>query len=42
MIEAIVVLGILLGIAGWLYAAGKRTGSRKGFGVGRDRGRRGP
>jgi hypothetical protein len=35
---------LVLGFLGWagysLYANGKRTGSRKGFGVGLDRGRR--
>lgn len=42
--EGIVVLIVILAIAGWLYSsghkAGKREGSRKGYGVGFDRGRR--
>ena len=41
MIETLIVLGVLLGLGAWLYAAGKRTGSRKAYGVGRDHGRRG-
>jgi hypothetical protein len=36
----LIVLGILVGIGAWFYQAGKRTGSRKGFNVGRWRGRR--
>ena len=36
----LIVLGILIGIGAWLYKAGKRIGSRKGFNVGRWRGRR--
>jgi hypothetical protein len=31
------ILGILIGIGAWLYRAGKRTGSRKGYHVGRCR-----
>lgn len=38
--ETLVVLGILACLGGWLYKCGKRTGSRKGYGVGRARGRR--
>ena len=42
--EALVVMAIVAGIAwyGWstAYASGKRAGSRKGYGVGYDRGRR--
>ena len=33
----LIVLGILIGIGTWLYRAGKRTGSRKGYNVGRSR-----
>ena len=36
----LIVLGILIGVGTWLYKAGKRIGSRKGFNVGRWRGRR--
>ncbi len=36
----LIVLGILIGVGTWLYRAGKRIGSRKGFNVGRWRGRR--
>ena len=36
---------LVLGVLGWvgysLYANGKRTGSRKGFNVGMNKGRRG-
>ena len=39
MIETLIVVGVLFGVGAWLYAAGKRTGSRKGYGVGRDHGR---
>ena len=38
--EAIVVIIILLLIAGAIFKAGKRLGSRKGYGVGFARGRR--
>jgi len=40
MIESLIVVGIVGFIAVWAYNAGKSTGSRKGFGVGRNRGRR--
>jgi hypothetical protein len=36
----LVVLGILVSVGVWLYKSGKRIGSRKGFHVGRSRGRR--
>jgi hypothetical protein len=36
----LVILGILVGVGVWLYKSGKRIGSRKGFHVGRSRGRR--
>jgi hypothetical protein len=36
----LIVLGILIGVDTWLYRSGKRIGSRKGFNVGRSRGRR--
>ena len=35
-----IVVWIIVGVAYWFYRKGKRIGSRKGFGVGRDRGRR--
>lgn len=35
-----IVLGILLGVGIWLYRSGKHIGSRKGYHVGRSRGRR--
>ena len=31
------VLDLLIGIGAWLYRAGKRTGSRKGYHVGHSR-----
>lgn len=37
--EALFLLGLLLALCYWTYRAGKRTGSRKGFGAGRRRGR---
>jgi len=40
VIELLIVIGIVLAIAGWAYASGKRTGSRKGYWVGRSHGRR--
>jgi len=36
----LIVLGILIGVGIWLFKAGKRLGSRKGFNVGRRRFRR--
>jgi hypothetical protein len=39
-VEALIVLGVLAFVGYCLYRAGKREGSRKGFGVGRDRARR--
>jgi len=33
--EFFVVLVVVLVLLGWAYAAGKRLGSRKGFGAGR-------
>lgn len=37
--ETLIVMGII-GLLGYtIYKAGKREGSRKGFGVGRSRGR---
>ena len=38
--EGLFILILLGGIAWWFYKAGKRTGSRKGYHVGRSRGRR--
>ncbi len=32
--EGLIVLGIACGIGYWIYRAGKRTGSIKGFNVG--------
>lgn len=37
--EGLFVLGVLAFVGYCLYRAGKRTGSRKGYGVGRDRAR---
>jgi hypothetical protein len=31
----LIVVGIVIGIAVWMYKAGKRIGSRKGFNAGR-------
>jgi hypothetical protein len=39
MLGELIVLGILIGVGIWLYKAGKGIGSRKGFHVGRSRGR---
>ena len=36
----LLVLGILICVGVWVYKVGKRIGSRKGFNVGRWRGRR--
>lgn len=33
----LIVWGILIGVGTWLYRAGKRIGSRKGYHVGRNR-----
>lgn len=33
--ETIIVFGVLLFLGASVYSAGKRTGSRKGYGVGR-------
>lgn len=38
--EFLVVIGIVAGIAYWIYKCGKRTGSRKGYNVGLHRRRR--
>ncbi len=38
--EGLIALAILGFIAWWAYKSGKRTGSRKGYNVGRSRGRR--
>ena len=40
MVEGLIVIGIIGFVAAWAYASGKSTGSRKGFHVGRSRGRR--
>jgi hypothetical protein len=37
--ETLILLAILAGGGYWLYKAGKRTGSRKGYHAGRQRGR---
>ena len=37
--ETLILLGILVGVGYWIYMAGKRTGSRKGYQVGFRRGR---
>jgi hypothetical protein len=36
----LIVLGLLISVGTWLYKVGKSIGSRKGFHVGRSRGRR--
>jgi len=38
--EVLIVLAVVVFIGWSLYRAGKRTGSRKGYHVGRSRGRR--
>lgn len=38
--ESLFGLAVLAAIAWWCYKSGKHVGSRKGFGVGRSRGRR--
>ena len=38
--EILIALLFAAVIAAWVFRAGKRIGSRKGFGVGRSRGRR--
>ena len=37
--ESLIVWGIVVGFGYWLYKAGKRTGSRKGYHAGFRRGR---
>ena len=37
--ESLILIGIVVGIGYWIYKAGKREGSRKGFHAGRRRGR---
>jgi hypothetical protein len=37
--DGLIGLGVLAFVAWAIYRAGKRTGSRKGFAVGRDRSR---
>ena len=39
--ETILVIGVLLALAAWAYTAGKRAGSRKGFGAARHGRRKG-
>ena len=36
----LIVFGFLIGVGAWLYKVGKSIGSRKGYHVGRSRGRR--
>lgn len=36
----LIVFGFLIGVGTWLYKVGKNIGSRKGYHVGRSRGRR--
>ena len=38
--ESLFGLAVLAAIAWWFYKSGKRIGSRKGYNVGRSRGRR--
>ena len=38
--EGLIVFAVLAAIAWWLFKTGKRIGSRKGYNVGRSRGRR--
>ena len=38
--EALIVLGVIAYVVYMAFREGKREGSRKGFGVGRDRGSR--
>ena len=38
--EEIVLIVIIVLVISWAYKSGKRTGSRKGFNVGRDRAHR--
>ena len=33
--EPLILIAIVVGIGWWLYRSGKRTGSRKGYNVGR-------
>ena len=37
--EGFILLAIVVGVGYWIYKAGKREGSRKGFCAGRRRGR---
>ena len=38
--ESLFGLAVLVAIAWWFYKSGKRTGSRKGYNVGRSRNKR--
>jgi len=38
--ETLFGLAVLAALAWWIYKSGKRVGSRKGYNVGRSRGRR--
>ena len=38
--DPLILIAIVVGIGWWLYKSGKRTGSRKAYHVGLDRGRR--
>jgi hypothetical protein len=38
--DDLIALGVLAAIVWWFYKSGKRTGSRKGYNVGRYRRRR--
>ena len=38
--QTLFVIGLVAAVAYWSYKAGKPTGSRQGYGVGRSRGRR--
>jgi hypothetical protein len=39
-LETILIIAAIIVIGGWFYEQGKHVGSKKGFGVGRDRERR--
>jgi len=41
MIETLIAVGVIAGLAAWAYTNGKREGSRGGFAAGKRKRRRG-
>ena len=38
--EVFIFVSLVVAVGYWIYRSGKRTGSRKGYGIGRRHGRR--